>query len=263
MNSPLQKEWESLLRREGFYLRKSGEKSPSKLEQLLAQKVPPKLQEALDSGFSAAFTLIFERGTGVLEQTYSREEAKQDYARNSHIAKERGDRRSLGRFTKAAERAGQKNLLLTGLEGVGLGVLGIGLPDIPLFTGMLLKCVYETALHYGFDYESTEEKYLVLQIIETALSHGEALLEGNQAINHFIETGQLPAGYSQAAQIKKTAAALSTELLYMKFLQGLPLVGAVGGLYNPVYLHWVQQYATLKYTRRFLHDRRMREGGSL
>lgn len=31
-----------------------------------------------------------------------------------------------------AQAAGSRNLLLAGVEGVGLGILGIGLPDIPL-----------------------------------------------------------------------------------------------------------------------------------
>ena len=29
---------------------------------------------------------------------------------------------------------------------------------------------------------------------------------------------------------------MSKELLYMKFLQGIPVVGTVGGAYNTVYL---------------------------
>ena len=42
-----------------------------------------------------------------------------------------------------------------------MGVLGIGLPDIPVFTGMILKNIYETALQYGYSYESREEKYFI------------------------------------------------------------------------------------------------------
>ena len=41
-----------------------------------------------------------------------------------------------------------------------MGVLGIGLPDIPVFTGMILKNIYETALQYGYSYESREENIL-------------------------------------------------------------------------------------------------------
>ena len=56
-----------------------------------------------------------------------------------------------------------------------MGVLGIGLPDIPVFTGMILKNIYETALHYGYSYESREEKYFILLLIQGAISYAETL----------------------------------------------------------------------------------------
>ena len=60
--------------------------------------------------------------------------------------------------------------------------------------------------------------------------------------------------YSQSVQIDQTSATMSGELLYLKFLQGIPIVGAVGGAYNTVYLQKVLRYAKLKYHRRFLVD---------
>ena len=38
----------------------------------------------------------------------------------------------------------------------------------------------------------------------------------------------------------------------MKFLQGIPVVGAVGGLYDAVYMKRINDYANLKYKKRFL-----------
>ena len=38
----------------------------------------------------------------------------------------------------------------------------------------------------------------------------------------------------------------------MKFLQGIPLVGAVGGAYDVVYMKQISAYARLKYQRRLL-----------
>ena len=37
----------------------------------------------------------------------------------------------------------------------------------------------------------------------------------------------------------------------MKFLQGLPIVGALGGAYDAVYMKRINDYARLKYRRRF------------
>lgn len=56
---------------------------------------------------------------------------------------------------------------------MALGVLKIGLPDIVLFLSTLLKGIYETTLNYRFSYESKEEQYWILKMLETALSTGE------------------------------------------------------------------------------------------
>ena len=45
----------------------------------------------------------------------------------------------------------------------------------------------------------------------------------------------------------------------MKFLQGVPVIGAVGGAYDVVYMKQITEYANLKYKRRFL---RVRRGGT-
>ena len=43
-------------------------------------------------------------------------------------------------------------------------------------------------------------------------------------------------------------------MLCWKFLQGIPLAGAVGGAWDAVCLRRVQRYACIKYQRRFLLD---------
>ena len=59
-------------------------------------------------------------------------------------------------------------------------------------------------------------------------------------------------GQDVQEQIVKTAETLSEALLYMKFLQGIPIVGIAGGLSDTVYLKKITDYADLKYKRRFL-----------
>ncbi len=71
-------------------------------------------------------------------------------------------------------------------------------------------------------------------------------------LNDYIDRNQVPEAYDEKQQIEQTAAGLSKELLYMKFLQGIPLVGAVGGAYDVVYLKKITEYANLKYKKRFL-----------
>ncbi|WP_343083250.1 EcsC family protein [Blautia producta] len=250
--STLTAEMETVLKKEQAFLKRNEEKKGSFLDRTLEEKVPARLQETLDKAFEKAFGLIFEKGTDVIEKTYSREKIEHTYKVDAYAAGLLENKKTLRAFKKKAEAAGNKNLLLAGVEGVGLGILGIGLPDIPLFTGMILKSIYETALHYGFPYDTEEEKYFILLLIQAALSYGEKLEEINARADRFIMEQTLPHGYDSREQIKETSAVLSGELLYMKFLQGIPVAGVIGGAYDSVYLKRILDYAKLKYRKRFL-----------
>lgn len=254
--TPLQKEWEKLEVQEQRFLQKRSEKRESILNQKLEEKIPPKLQKTLDTAFAKAFALIFEKGTGVIEKTYQRTKLEQDYQVRQYMADVKQNSKSLRSFSKKARDTGTKNLLLSGVSGIGMGVLGIGLPDIPVFTGMILKNIYETALQYGYSYESREEKYFILLLIRGAVSYGDTLCEIDGKVNEFIRNGILPEEYQDKEQIEQTAGALSKELLYMKFLQGIPVVGAVGGAYDAVYMKRITEYAELKYRHRYLAGRK-------
>lgn len=249
--TPLEKEWGKVVNRELAFLQKRAEKTDSRLNRLLEEKIPAGLQNTLDTAFGKAFRLVFEKGTGVIEKTYKKDEMKKNYQINEYAAKVHGNNKALKVFSKKATGAGTGNLLLSGAAGVGLGVLGIGLPDIALFTGIMLKGVYEIALNYGFDYEDEEEKRFVLLLIRGALSYGGELQSTNEELNFYMDYGAYAKARSVEDSIKEAAGCLSKELLYMKFLQGIPVVGAVGGLYDAVYMKQVMEYAELKYRRRF------------
>ena len=72
-----------------------------------------------------------------------------------YMADVKQNSKSLRSFSKKARDTGTKNLLLSGVSGIGMGVLGIGLPDIPVFTGMILRifmrllCSMDTAMKAG------------------------------------------------------------------------------------------------------------------
>ena len=50
-----------------------GQKADTKLNKFLAEKVPSGLQATLDGAFAKAFWLIFQKGMGAIEKTYSKE----------------------------------------------------------------------------------------------------------------------------------------------------------------------------------------------
>ena len=54
------------------------------------------------------------------------------------------------------------------------------------------------------------------------------------------------------AQIRETASVFAMDMLILKFIQGLPIVGIIGGAANPVYYRKVMRYVQLMYRKRYL-----------
>lgn len=252
--SPLEKEWTALQKKEQAFLEKRVSKKDSLLSKKLEQKVPDKLQATLDAAFEKAFSLVFEKGTGLIEKTYDAEQIRKEQSIRQFTAEVKQDRKSLQAFSRHAGISGTKNLLLSAASGIGLGALGIGIPDIVLFTGMLLKNIYEIALQYGYDYGTNEEKLFILLLIQGAVSYGEPLLEINQLLDHYSKEAAFPKTIPLQQQVQATAGALSQELLYLKFLQGIPIIGVIGGAYDAIYMNRITEYAQLKYKKRLLTD---------
>ncbi len=249
-------EMEAVLKKEQAFLKRNEEKNASFLDRTLEAKVPARLQETLDKAFEKAFGLIFEKGTDVIEKTYSREKIEHTYKVDAYAAGLLENKKTLRTFTKKAQAAGSRNLLLAGVEGVGLGILGIGLPDIPLFTGMILKSIYETALHYGYSYDTEEEKYF-----HTAAHTGSLVLwrrSETESMNRQTDISwsrQYPRDTTAGSRSEKPPLSSQKELLYMKFLQGIPVAGIIGGAYDSIYLKRILDYGKIKYRKRFLMDK--------
>jgi len=255
------KEWKDLEKKEASFIQKRKDGPTSTLINKLDRFVPQKLSDTLDKAFSKGFALIFEKGTGVIEKTYDKEKRMTDFQVNTYAAEIKADRKSVRNFTKQAKSAKMGNLLASSVEGIGLGLVGAGIPDIPIFVGMVLKSVYEVALSYGYEYESDEEKVFILKVIETAMYDEEEFIRHNDELNllieQIVEDGDSMEGYriDKEAQIERTAKALSKEMLYTKFLQGQMIIGIAGGIFDPIYVNRISNYAVLKYRRRFLRSK--------
>ncbi len=251
---PWGKEWQKQLKKEQRFLQKAANRNPSLINRKLEKVVPEKLKEKLDAAFSKAFIIVFEKGTGMIEKTYRKDQKEYDYKLNAYAVGIKENRKNVKAFAKQAQISNLKNLVLSGVEGAGLGILGIGLPDIPLFTGVILKSIYEIALSFGYQYESENEQIFILKVIHNALLSGAGIYQADEELNNLI-AGEGTAAVTKWEQIRQTADVMSAELLYMKFLQGIPVAGVVGGLSDTASLMRITEYATLKYTRRMLWDR--------
>ncbi len=253
-----QKEWASVEKQEARLEKRASAPRQASWKTKVEEKVPEKVARSLEGAFCKAFALVFEKGTGVIEKSYRREELEKDHAVRDYAVRLKGDRRSLRQLRGEAQGGNARNLLLTTAEGMGLGLLGIGLPDIVLFVGMLLKGVYETALRYGFSYESPAERMLILRMMDASLTRGPAWGEKNRAVDGFLcqELAAAPTGEELDRQLRQTAQTFALDMLALKFIQGLPLVGVLGGAANPVYYHRVMRYVQLKYHKRYLYGKR-------
>ncbi len=279
-------EWKALEKKEERFITAARHQKEPLLNRKLERFVPEKLEDTLNLAFYKAFELIFNRGTSIIEKTYRKEDMENTYKINAYAAGLKESRKTMKAFSREAGKNKVRNLAAAGAGGIGLGALGIGLPDIPLFTGMVLKSIYETAISYGFSYDTAEEQCYILKLISTALSRGDAAESGNRsldAMGRLIRTGTplsetalsgtplsgtfagqdglaaLPGGPEShdtaslcTSLMQQASHALSSELLYMKFLQGIPIAGIIGGMYDAVYLKRIADYADMKYKRRFL-----------
>ncbi|MBO5994963.1 MAG: EcsC family protein [Firmicutes bacterium] len=259
--TPWQKEWNNLLKKEAKYRKKRVDGPTSLLLQKLDRFIPEKLSGTLAAAFFKAFQVIFEKGTRLIELTYNRKKKQADFMVNNYANEMYGNIKTARSFTKDAKGSRLLNMIISFVEGVVLGLLGLGIPDIPLFMAIVLKGVYEVALSYGYDYHDENEKVFILKVIEVAMTDDEEFIAGdeqlNEAIDIIAQDGGEIGGWSitKEDQMRITSDSLSREMLYTKFIQGWTILGVFGGIFDPVYVNRITKYALLKYRRRFLATR--------
>jgi hypothetical protein len=218
----------------------------------LESRIPPKAADGVRAAFAKAFSILLERGSGWIERGCHPEELIALYSVRDSAVDTRGRRAELCRLCSGARRANAANTALTALEGLALGALGIGLPDILIFLGMLLRGIYTTAMSYGFDCSTPAERLLILKIMQCSVTCGDERRRLSEEIDVLMISAHEPDEAELRSQTEQTASAFATELLAIKFLQGLPIIGVVGGAANPLYYRRVMACAELKYKKRYL-----------
>lgn len=258
-------EWTVNEAKENTFLVKHVMDKTPKWMNFIRKKVPKGLQRTLDVAFNKAFSTIFDKTAVIIEKTYDKDKQIEQFRYNKkQMNEENFNKKSIRRFERQAKKTVWKNLAISGMEGLAFGLLGMGIPDIPVFVSVMLKSLYEISLSYGFSYKSQREKLFILCVVEAALQSGNELREQDTWINELIDeynekdnhsvknTDEAVEELKVSRQIDKTAGALSKQLLYWKFIQGQAVVGLVGGMADVSVLKRVTDYAILKYKRRFL-----------
>lgn len=250
----LQREIDRLRRAERRFLKAQLNKEPTKLDLLLEDKVPKKLESTLDAAFSKAFHLIFSKGSAIISKTFSEEKLIAEFEADTANLEELGGSWQMRKFFRRAAVTGTAHTLVSTVAGAALGFVGGTIPDIALFITLLLRNIYKIAMKYGYAFDTDEEKKFILRIIAAAVMDGDDLVRANKEINHYIRAGISEDESTVDERINEAAVALAHALLLMKFLQKIPVVGVVGGASDFIYMEKISDYAVLKYQRRFLVD---------
>ena len=92
-------------------------------------------------------------------------------------------------------------------------------------------------------------------MMKTALSKGEDWNIFNGEVDTMLSFDFAVSQEVLQAEIEETAQTFATDMLVLKFIQGLPVVGMIGGMFNLVYYTKIMNYVRLKYHKRYLLDK--------
>lgn len=215
--------------------------------------IPDSLKSTLDAAFYKGFKLVFEKGNTYIEKTYNKDKIQLEHDLNDYAIDKSSSKKYIHRMDKYANQSQIVNSSISAIEGGALGLLGIGLPDIPVFISLIMKSIYEIALSYGYGYDTNNEKEYVLLLINGAMTNGGKQKEWNRKINELGDSidQNIITDIDLEEQMKYTAGVLSDALLTAKFIQGIPVVGAVGGIVNYNIIRKINRFASLKYKKRY------------
>lgn len=220
----------------------------------IQEKIPEKLKNVLDAAFCKGFQLVFDKGNIYIEKTYNKDKIQLEHDLNNYAIDKYQSKRHMKKMDRQSMLSTSINSSVAVLEGGVLGILGIGLPDIPLFISVIIRTINEIALTYGYNYDTEDEKTYLLYIISGALSKGEKQREYNQKIDILgaNNDSNIVTDIKLEEKIRETSDLLSDALLTAKFIQGFPVVGVIGGVINHSIMNKVSRYARVKYKKRYL-----------
>lgn len=247
MRDAVEKALEKIHKKEQKYLEKS--QSHSGLADKIA--IPQKAQDTLTAAFARGLDLVLKKGDGLIRRGISETEITQAFCeQDDKLGKKirAGQIRAMGVQARQVRRCGSGVALV---EGVGLGALGIGLPDIPLFLGGLLRGIYQIAFSYGVDVREDAEQVYLMLLLACAGAPERERQDRLDLLARAIQAGTKTHESLELVQ-REAAESLAQGMLTAKFIQGLPIVGVAGGIYNLPLYRRITGYAALAYQKRYL-----------
>lgn len=218
-------------------------------------QIPEKLHHVLYQAFFKAFQLVFEKGTELIEKTYHRRDQERAFEYYHSALCENENAKHVRAICAQAKKGRLRGTGFALAEGALLGIFGVGLPDIPLFTASLLRSIYKVAISYGFDYHEEKERCFLLLLIIGALCKNpdkcHAYSSRVDILGECLDSeGEIQEDLQTLMELASTA--LADSLLTAKFIQGFPIIGLAGGVINAPVYHRLLAYADRKYQKRYL-----------
>lgn len=221
----------------------------------LEQKIPDKLEDTLCKAFVKAFKAVFHSGKTLIDKTYDSEALELEYRDMINGIAEKGDRTMLKKLRRGGNKRHFKAMGVATTEGVGLGLLGIGIPDVPVLIANLIRICTMSAKSHGVDIQQESEQLYMLLLIELVAKPTEERAAVNEKLNRLAKAIDQNETFAidLQSQMDETAESLAAAMLFSHFVMGLPIVGVAGGLYNTVIVSQLHRLAEMKYQMRLLN----------
>ena len=247
-----------ILKENNFINKKSIElfsSNSNNISKFVEQKIPKKAFIVAEATFETSFDLIFDDGNKILEKTYSKDKILAEYEKRKNKFNSCPKNSNLKYFDKSIKFSNKINTTLTGLKSTALGILGIGMPDIPVFIAEIIRVVYQTALKYGYNYDSDLEKMFILSIIGFSLGDIEEKkyysdLCDRIASSIFENSNDLDLDLKDIKS--KISKIMVKKICSVKFIQGMFVIGIFSSISNMSIINNISVASYIKYKKRFL-----------
>ena len=91
--------------------------------------------------------------------------------------------------------------------------------------------------------------------MKTSLSKGDDWIAFNNDVDAMLWSPNQVSKETLESAINDTSRVFASDMLVLKFIQGLPVIGIAGGIFNPIYYNKIMNYVRLKYHKRYLLDK--------
>ena len=183
-----------------------------------------------------------------MHHIWSKEKINLEFEIRKFILDYKENKTNIKKLDREPKKNNVINNILATSVGTGMGILGLGIPDIPIFVATILRGIYQIALSYGFEYKDEKERIYILRLIRIALakSSDEKKKYNDELINENSYNTQIQ------DEIKITVNVMTNALLIEKFVQGIPIVGVIGGVVNNAIYRKISNFCMIKYKKRYI-----------